>query len=141
MLLQKCISGLQLGAYLVIHMMCLHIKLNVTATNVKALYGAVDSYRELWSMFLDFTQFKVLESSKLVFVLFSRLWLVHCSFSELTRSFSWNFYLLCIKLVGLTPSLNISPVDKMILKKWTLLLSQKPDDECIYGFMTIPFQQ
>lgn len=56
-------------------------------------------------------------------------------------AFSWNFYLLCIKLVGLLPCLNISPVDKMILEIWVLLLSQKSDDEYIYYLITILSRQ
>lgn len=87
---------------------------------------------------------------KLVFIWFSRLWLAHCYFTEITRTFSWNFYLLCIKLVGLLlciklvgllPCSNISPVDKMIFKIWKLLFSQKPDDEYIHSLITILFKQ
>lgn len=78
---------------------------------------------------------------KLVFIWFSRLWLAHCYFTEITRTFSWNFYLLCIKLVGLLPCSNISPVDKMIFQIWKLLFSQKPDDEYIHSLITILFKQ
>lgn len=59
---------------------------------------------------------KSLGISKLVFISFSRLWLACCYFTEITRTFSPNFYLLCIELVGLLPYLNISPVDKMIFQ-------------------------
>lgn len=75
---------------------------------------------------------KSLGISKLVFISFSRLWLARWYFTEINRTLAWNFYLLFIKLVGLLPCLNISPVDKMIFKIWTLLFSQKPDDAYIY---------
>lgn len=84
---------------------------------------------------------KSLGISKLVFISFSRLWLAHCYFTEIARTFSWNFYLLCIKPVGLLPCLNISPVDKMIFRRWMLLFSQKPDDEYMYYLITILFKQ
>lgn len=71
---------------------------------------------------------KSLGISKVVFISFSRLWLAHCDFTEITRTCSGNSYLLCINLVGLLACLNISPMDKTIFKIRMLLFSQKPDD-------------
>lgn len=103
---------LQLGACtLYAHGIFLYMVLNMTKTE-----SFVQSFcRE--QKFLVFMQCSFWESGN---------WFSATSLNHL--AFSWNFYLLCFKLVGLLPCLNISPLDKVIFEIWMLLFSQKSDD-------------